>query len=170
MTTETQATTQETTSDRETMLDALQGFIRQRPGFEYGNYGDVKSYRADVRRAGRDLRDAEELLRAVRWRTSCKVNPRASGRLTWNEENKGAWSYCTAQYFPTEFRAAACYVLASALWDYWAECLPENKVTYTHNTETGELTKRYDGLRIGDWIRRQARRELGARLARRWFN
>lgn len=169
MTPETQNTVQETTSDREAMLDALQVFIRQRPGFEWANYGDGPSYRADVRRAGKDLRDAETLLRAVRWRRGCVIDPNQSGRLSWDAERKG-WCYCTGQYFPTEFRAAACSLLASALFDYWWQCLPENKVTYTHNTENGELTKRFEGLRAGEWIRRQARRELGATLAKRWFN
>jgi hypothetical protein len=34
-------------------------------------------------------------------------------------------SYCVGQYWPTEYRAAACAVLASALWDYKRDhCMP----------------------------------------------
>ena len=149
------------------MLASLRAFVRQRPGFDWHNYGDAASYRADVRRAGRDLRDAEELLRAVTWRTSCTLAENKCGRLSWN--GKG-WEYVAGQYFPTEYRAAACAVLASALWDYFAASLPKHKLTHTHNQETGEITERYEGLRAGDWIRRQARIDLGPRLARRWFS
>lgn len=169
MNTQSANTTEETNqSERELMLDTLQHFIRQRPGFEWANYDSAASYRADTRRALRDLHDAEDMLRAIRWRTSCTFSPSTSGRLTWEAERKG-WQYVAGQYFPTEFRAAACSLLASALWGYWRENLPK-KTTYTHNQETGEDTVRYDGLRACDWIRRQARRELGARIANRWFN
>jgi len=57
--------------------------------------------------------------------------------------------YCTGQYFPTEYRRAACAVLASALWEYWRPAVYK------------------DGQ--GDKIRAIARRELSSRLARRWF-
>jgi len=154
---------------RREMLIGLQTFVRQRPGFDPNNYGDAASYRADVRRAGRDLRHAEELIRAVAIRPYCVINPKQSGRLSWDAGEK-RWDYVTGQYFPTEYRAAACAVLASALWDYFAASLPKHKLTHTHNQETGEITERYEGLRAGDWIRRQARIDLGPRLARRWFS
>lgn len=157
------------TNERELMLAGLRAFVRQRPGFEPANYGDAASYRADVRRAGRDLREAEELLRAVALRPSCALSPKQAGRLTW-EAGEKRWDYVTGQYFPTEYRAAACRVLVSALWDWYAESLPKHKLTHTHNQETGEITERFEGLRAGDWIRRQARIDLGPRLARRWFS
>lgn len=155
------------TNERELMLASLRAFVRRRPGFEPANYGDAASYRADVRRAGRDLREAEELLRAVTLRSSCTLGPKQAGRLTWDAGEK-RWDYVTGQYFPTEYRAAACQLLASALWAWYAESLPEK--THTHNQETGEITERFDGLRAGEWIRRAARRDLGPRLARRWFS
>jgi len=154
---------------RRVMLTSLQDFVRQRPGFDPNNYGDAASYRADVRRAGRDLRHAEELIRAVAIRPYCVINPKQSGRLSWDAA-KQRWDYVTGQYFPTEYRAAACAVLASALWDYFAASLPKHKLTHTHNQESREITERYEGLRAGDWIRRQARIDLGPRLARRWFS
>lgn len=154
---------------RREMLIGLQTFVRQRPGFDFNNYGDGASYRADVRRAGRDLRHAEELIRAVAIRPYCVINPKQSGRLSWDDGEK-RWDYVTGQYFPMEYRSAACRVLVSALWDYFAASLPKHKLTHTHNQETGEITERYEGLRAGDWIRRQARIDLGPRLARRWFS
>lgn len=154
-----------THTKRDEMLAGLQTFIRKRPGFDPNNYGDGASYRADVRSAGRDLREAEELLRAVRLRQSCEIPENKGQRLFWTGKE---WEYTTGQYFPTEYRAAACQLLASALWNWYASGLPEK--THTHNQETGEITERYDGLRAGEWIRRAALRDLGPRLARRWFS
>lgn len=156
-----------TQTNRDEMLASLRAFVRRRPGFDWHNYGDAASYRADVRRAGRDLQDAEELLRAVSLRTSCVLPENKGRRLSWT--GKG-WEYIAGQYFPTEYRAAACRVLVSALWDWYAESLPKHKLTHTHNQETGEITERFEGLRAGEWIRRQARIDLGPRLARRWFS
>jgi hypothetical protein len=38
-----------------------------------------------------------------------------------------------------------------------------------HNSETGECVQRINGLRIGDWLRKNAAREFGTSVARRWF-
>lgn len=157
------------TNERELMLASLRAFVRQRPRFEPANYENEATYRADVRRAGRDLKEAEELLRAITLRPSCVLSPKQAGRLTW-EAGEKRWDYVTGQYFPMEYRAAACRVLVSALWDWYAESLPKHKLTHTHNQETGEITERFEGLRAGEWIRRQARIDLGPRLARRWFS
>ena len=153
-----------TQTNRDEMLASLRAFVRQRPGFEPANYGSAASYRADVRRAGRDLRDAEELLRAVTWRTSCTLAENKCGRLSWN--GKG-WEYVAGQYFPTEYRAAACAFLASALWRCYSVGLPERK---TVKGPDGQTEETYAGMSAGDWIRRQARIDLGPRLARRWFS
>ncbi len=47
------------------ILSALRAFINQRSGIEFGNYGDVKAFRAEQRGIQRDRREALELLRAV---------------------------------------------------------------------------------------------------------
>ena len=47
------------------ILAALHRFVRQRPGLEYGNYGDPVAYRAELRGITRDLKEAETLLRQV---------------------------------------------------------------------------------------------------------
>lgn len=118
------------------ICDALAAFIRQRPGFDYANYGDAASYRADSRRASLQKRDAETLLQAVRWRDSISgadiLEAARGARLTitvlptTDDPRTGITiDYCTGQYFPTEFRAGVCRVLSSALWNWQRESMPE---------------------------------------------
>ena len=159
------------------ILDALRQWIKQRPGLEFGNYGDVSAYRAEMRAITKDRHHAETLLRQVELRDSItaadllKAFRAYSGRLSISEtqDGKARLDYCTGQYFPTEYRRAACAVLASALWD-WArdKCMPEP--VRMHNSETGENVDRYNGLRAGDWLRQNFRREFGRSIANRWFN
>lgn len=118
---------------KETILSGLRAWIDQRPGLEYVNYGDPVSYRAELRGITRDKRDAQTLLAAVELSPvtvdQLKEGFRAySGRLTWEDDGKGGGrlSYCTGQYWPTEYRKAACAVLAAALWDEARESLPKD--------------------------------------------
>jgi len=104
---------------------AIRAHINQRSGIDFRNYGDRSSFMSDYRRILRDGKDARELLNFVEGRDSITAqdlldaSQRAfSGRLTIGEN--GA-DYCTGQYFPTEYRSAACAVLASAIWRYWAD-------------------------------------------------
>jgi hypothetical protein len=72
-----------------------------------------------------------------------------AGRLQLVERDGAvAVDYTTGQYFPTEYRKAACAVLASALWDYARE----------------------QGYATGNEIRKWARQEFGRGIASRWFN
>lgn len=152
------------------VVDALRAFINQRPGLEFGNYGSVAGYRAELRQITRDRREALELLRAVEWRDSITAEDLIaaskgaySGRLTIEQRADGAVSvgYCTGQYFPTEYRKAACAVLASALWDHTREhCAPTpaNPASYRRWTASK-----------GDWLRRYFAQEFGRGIASRWF-
>ena len=141
--------------EKVTILQALTAFAAGRPGLEYANYGDPASYRAESRAITRDLHHVYTLLRRVQLAPSItsadlKDAFRAySGRLSWDGQRL---DYTTGQYFPTEYRRAVCAVLASALWDYWRDCVPE---TVTNK---------------GDHIRAKARRDLGRTIAARWFN
>lgn len=137
--------------DKPTLVNMLRAFICQRPGFDPANYHNAASYRADARRALKDRDDALELLRYISWHDTITADHIASalhsGRLRLTPA--GALDYTTGQYFPTEYRAAACNVLSSVIWSWLRdEC----------------------GYNTGDAIRAAAKRELGARLARRWFN
>ena len=163
-------------SDKSVLIQALQKFIRQRPGLEFGNYGDVSSYRSELRQITKDRHHAETLLAQVSWRDSISADDiiRASrsafsGRLTITRTDSGGFKldYCTGQYFPTEYRKAVCAVLSAVLWDYWRENMPEGELM--HNSETGETLRRIRGMRPGDYLRQTARKELGRSIAQAWF-
>ena len=145
---------------KQQLIAALRAFINQRSGIDFRNYqsGDWKasreSFLGDYLPILKRGRQARALLRAVEFRDSITVEnlmeaSRAySGRLQFVENEKGvAVDYCKGQYFPTEYRNAACAVLAQCLWDYWR---PDYKT--------------------GDEIRKQARREFGRAIANEWFN
>jgi hypothetical protein len=147
---------------KQQIIAALHAFINQRPGLEFGNYGDVPNYRAEVRAIGRDLTQARQLLRYVELRASItgddiiEASKRAySGRLTITARDDGAIAidYCTGQYFPTEYRKAACAVLSQAVW-HWkrTQCMPA------------------DTAKPGDYLRASFKREFGRGMAARWFN
>lgn len=195
---------------KQSICDALATFIRSRPGFEYANYGSASSYNADVRRAARQKRDAETMLAAVRWRDSITgadlIEAARGGRLTIEVNPAGTVGgimrpvvrigYCAGQYYPTEYRAGVCRVLASALWNWQRDNMP---APYAHRVEWpgGEFAilqlhamtearnadpavRVYDLYRIpgrpdgsvsaGDWLRRKFRAEFGSAMQRRWFD
>lgn len=137
--------------DKTTLTNMLRAFITQRPGFDPANYHNAASYRADARRALKDRDDALELLNYISWHDTIHVDRIAEqlrrGRLTLTPA--GALDYCTGQYFPTEYRATAARVLSDVIWEWLRDNAP---------------------IRNGDELRAAARRELGARLARRWFD
>lgn len=148
---------QQQDAERAAILEAMGRWIRQRPGLEFGNYGTVSSYRAELRSITRDLSDARLLLRAVELSsmgtdTLLGAFRAFSGRLSWDGKRL---DYCTGQYWPTEYRKAVCAVLAAALWDWY-------RADYAAAAKPGESA--------GDAIRRQFRREYGRGLARRWFD
>lgn len=146
-----------TETRKELVLTALRDFVAQRPGLEFGNYGDVKAYRAESRRITRDRHDFDKLCRYVELRDSITdehllygLKHAYSGRLHLKPINGALRAeYTTGQYFPTEYRAAACAVLASAIWEWLRETSP-NWVVIT--------------------AKHSVRRELGPVLTRRWFN
>lgn len=145
----------------ENILTALSKFARQRPGLEFGNYGDVSAYRSEMRRITRQLADANTLMRAVELssitpETLTEAFRAFSGRLSMTETDKGLrLDYCTGQYFPTEYRAAVCAVLAAALRDHYRE-------DFAKAAKPGESA--------GDAIRRQFRQLFGRGIAARWFS
>lgn len=136
MQTETATTTTTTTTapaydERAAMLHALRRFIDSRPGFDSANYcGAPAAYRADSRRAQRDRRDALTMLDAVIYCDAIGAGQLRdafrgafSGPLSWDADRREL-SYCAGQYYPTEYRATACAVLASALWAHWRDIMP----------------------------------------------
>lgn len=176
-------------TDKEKIIALLYSWVSQRPGLEFGNYGDVSAYRSEMRSITRDLHDARTMLAYVERHDSLTAErlrdafSAFSGRLSLVPifvQNAGYYGlgtmdsaigyrleYCTGQYWPTEYRKAVCAVLASAIWEFIRdECMPA-PVELEPGTYAGQVT--YAGMSAGDFIRRAARRELGASIARRWF-
>ena len=138
---------------KQTIIDALHQWINQRPGLEFGNYGDVSSYRAEMRSIGKDLQHARAMVNYVAWHDSITaemiLHAAGSGRLTLTADgDKVRIDYVTGQYWPTEYRRAVCHLMSSVIWAWLRE-----------NCD----------YKTGDDIRKAARRELGAGVARRWF-
>ena len=128
------------------ILHKLIDFVDSRPGFDPRNYSDAPSYRADMRRAMRDRQDAHVMIRHCHAAVEPYLRDALrTGRLTLRDD--GTLDYCTGQYYPTEYRAAVCRVLASALWAYW-------------RTPTS----------TGDSLRATARAVLPRGVAKRWFS
>lgn len=156
----------------------------------------VAAYHSEARSIARDKRDAETLLQAVRGRESITADMIIeaakrgfSGRLTitvtdvmsepeqiapgkileraplYVTGHKIGLDYCTGQYWPTEYRKAVAAVCAAALWAYMRDNMPQADGTADHDGDGA-----YDGMSAGDWLRRNARREFGSKLQRRWFN
>lgn len=139
--------------DKQTIISNLNTWIRQRPGLEYGNYGDIRAYRSELRGITKDYQDARQLLAFIAMCDSITASDiiKASesafaGRLSINPVT-GKITYVTGQYWPTEYRAAVCAVLASTIW-HWL---------------------RASGYDTGDKIRKAARAEFGRGNAARWF-
>jgi len=140
-------------NSKQQILAALDTFARQRPGMEFGNYGDISSYRAESRQITKDLNHARELIRYIEWHDSIGADAILeaarscySGRLSIEIDDSGAVriDYCTGQYFPTEYRRAVCAVLSGAVWDWFR--------------------------RNGADPRAAAKREFSRSVARRYFN
>ena len=139
--------------EKAAIILAFRVWIAQRPGLEFGNYGDVRSYRAEQRRIRRDYDDALTLIRSLELASISAADIKKAlqsafcGRLSWDD---GRLSYCCGQYWPTEYRKAVCSVCASALWGY-----------HRRNYDASESP--------GVELRAFFRRCYGA-LAKRWFD
>jgi len=136
------------------IIAALDSWIRQRPGLEFGNYGDWTVYRSEMRSITRDLHHARDMLRYVEWHDSITaemiLSAAQSGRLSLKVEGDNVTlDYCTGQYWSTEYRPAVCRLLSSVIWYWMCDNMPK--------------------LVTGHDIRKQASRELGTSIARRWF-
>ena len=157
----------------------LRAFVNQRPGLDFANYGNVSSYRSEVRGITRQRNEALQLIRAIELRDSITAADmrdgfRAfSGRLSLVEvKGTPALEYCAGQYYPTEYRAAVCAVCASVIWAYMRGCMPKP----SYDSEMNQVYTICDGshplkhVSAGAWLRRHFRREFGRGIQSRWFN
>src|SRR5574343_1307221 len=88
-------------------IQALRTFVAQRPGLEFGNYGDLSAYRAEMRSIGKDLQHARTMIDYVAWHDSISaemiLDATKSGRLSIVVDGeKVTIDYRTGQYWPTE--------------------------------------------------------------------
>lgn len=143
-----------TTLEKSTLIHALGEFISKRSGIDGRNYNSRDSFMGDYRKILRDGKHARRLLGYVSRRSISAEDLVAasksaySGRLSFVINGDSARvDYCVGQYFPTEYRTAACAVLARAVWDYY-------RTGCNYSPEQ---------------IRNAARREFGRAIASAWF-
>ena len=144
------------TPTKEQIVSLLRAWIKQRPGLDYREYGNSREcYMGDLNPIMQEKRDAERLLESVENSAMTAEEllngfSAYSGRLQIVPDKKDGefcLEYCTGQYWPTEYRAATCAVLASALWNY-------------HRDENS----------TGDSLRKKFKRMYGIGIQKRWFN
>lgn len=100
-------------------ISLLVKFVQQRPGFNLCNYSSIRDYRSDYYQANKYKKQFFTLLDGAQRTFSFDDLNRAlgeelknnRGRLSFNEESKEL-RYITGQYFPTEYRRAAFYILS----------------------------------------------------------
>lgn len=135
-------------------LDMLAKFVAQRSGIDYRDYYDRSSFMSDYRVILRQGRDFRALSRALAWRRDTTQEQWSaacgSGRLQIVPDGKKLrLAYATCQYFPTEYRAAACRVVGQLLWNLAREAHPDDD---------------------GAALRARFKREFGRGIAARWFD
>lgn len=147
-----------TTAPQIDFINLLSKFVDSRPGLDFNDYGDVKIYRAEMREITNDRADFYELLNLARWQVD-NLNEKieqhltnSSDRLTF-ENNK--LQYITGQYYPTEYRPAACRVIKSIIWREFM------------NAKTPEGANKYE---TGHDIRKAIKKHLSRRVSRLYFN
>ena len=162
---------------KQSILEALDGFVNQRPGMEVAEYGSMQGYRQASREVTRDMHDYYKIRAQISWRDSISADAiiKASesafaGRLTINDISAHyddgstyfAYSidYCAGQYMPTEYRKAACAVLAAAWWAVTCTACPD-----FDTDDCGDFTS----SNPGEWMRANAKRTFGLGLQRGYF-
>jgi len=145
-----------------------------------------RNYRRESASITRDMHDYYDVRNAIAWRDSItaddiiKASEHAfSGRLTiteekrpTNDQKRNPWryqqndiktvfrlSYCAGQYMPTEYRKAACAVLASAWWSATREDCP---IEYNENQSFEDSP--------GGWMREQAKHTFRRRVQQGYMN
>ena len=122
--TETQATI-----TKSELCNLLRAFVAQRSGLDWRNYASdwrdtagMSALRSDRNRILQHGRDARALLSFVENLSPIPVDYLLSelsdGKRLSFDPSRGSIDYCAGQYFPTEYRAAVCRALSTALWRY----------------------------------------------------
>lgn len=111
-----------------TLLETLCIFVDKRPGLNFNDYGDIKTYRKEMESITKDRNHFYELLGFC---TRCGISSElletklikflteSNDRLT-AEKIKSEWKLTYIAH-PTEYRPAACRILVRIIWN----CLRE---------------------------------------------
>ena len=145
--------------DRTHIIASLRQHIAGRSGMDWRNYGDRASAMEDYRKILQHGKDARNMLRVIELSSMTAQELLAgfraySGRLTYDPA-KGC-DYTAGQYYATEYRAAACAVLANAIGQAVMDDFNACKTTITLGTAR-------------DHLLRYAKRNLGRAITERWF-
>lgn len=127
-------------------LLALDTFVAQRSGISFADYGNRDNFMEDYRpiiQQGKDYRKMASFVTqsSITDYDLIKACDQVfSGRLQFDTKRapinghtifEYSVNYCTGQYFPTEYRLAACWVISRVIRNYWLACgysYPEIKV------------------------------------------
>lgn len=131
------------------IIEALDRFIRQRPGLNPSLYGSQASYRAEVRSVAQDLKHARALLQSVASRDSIDAESILAAFPSKLQLVGDRIEYETGSHFATAYRRTVAAMCAQLLWDNY-------RAHYADATTAAD-------------IRRIATRELGRGIAQRWF-
>jgi hypothetical protein len=182
------------TPTKEQVITLLYAFAAQRPGLDFGNYGDVTSYRSESRRITRQGHEARQLIRAVELAQGMTVETllggfRAySGRLSILSRlrNTGTEKCGSCGARPGKLHSVDCkgddHTPTETVWaldyctgQYWpteyraAVCAVCASALWDYYRE--DFAKAANpGESPGDAIRRKFRRQFGAAMQRRWFD
>jgi len=133
-------------------IELLVKFVNQKPGLEFCNYGDYKLYRQEMNEITRDKHDFNELL-TLAYRRIEKLDQAVHNKLLNSGDRlslvDGQLQYITGQYFPTEYRPAACRCLASLIWeDYRNEKDSQGNPVYKDGYELRKAIARNVSRRV----------------------
>lgn len=169
---------------KQQILDTLDSFVNQRPGLDPRDYGGGiegwRLYRSEARSITKDMHDYYAIRGQIAWRDSITADmlieafERAfSGRLSIEEkpvQNAGYYGvnatfftlhYTAGQYMPTEYRKAACAVLASAWWKVTRADCPD-----LETDDAGDFA----GWNPGQWMRLQAKKTFSKSVRLGYFH
>lgn len=135
-----------------TVLDKLGKFINEQPNLDPANYGigsreGLAAMRGDARQISKQGTRARRALKEAR---SYQPNAEAllsafksafSGRLSYDEP-PGELNYCTGQYYPTEYRAAAATVLEYYCHAVKPKFMPEEGEVFTTTAQIERASQR----------------------------
>jgi len=120
--------TTEYTVTKSELCNLLRAFIAQRSGLDWRNYardcndtvglGALWTDKKTILTHGKDARALLSFVKESSIPADYLLSELSEGkRLSFNPA-RGSIDYCAGQYFPTEYRAAVCRAISSALWRY----------------------------------------------------